>query len=120
MARRLACHNHSHRVFTLVHGLMLLAWRNLNPLTGAEHEVMVLHFHRQFSFEHKKELPSFGVKVTLFLRSRWHQLFDNAQIGRLDQMPAIAIGAMRTAPLVVFSRFGACNLCRHGSTSGSS
>jgi hypothetical protein len=112
----LASYDHSHRLFTLVHGLMLLTWRNLQSLTRKKKVVTVLHFHRQFSYEHEKELPSFGVDVTLFMGSRWHQFFDNAQIGRLDQMPAIAIGPMRTAPLIVFRGFFTCDLCRHESS----
>ena len=112
----LTCHDHSHRLFTSVHSLMLLSRSDLQPLPCEKQEVMVFHFHRQFSFEYEEKLPSSDMKVTLFLCSRRHQFFDNAQIGGLDQMPAIARVPTRTAPLVVFSGFSANDLRRHRST----
>jgi len=56
---------------------------------------MVLDLHREFPFQHEEELPSLRMEMTLLLRPRWHQLFDNAQFSRLDQMPTIAIGTQR-------------------------
>src|ERR1700731_618205 len=78
---------------------------------------MVLDLHREVSFPHEEELPSLRMKMTLFSSPRWHQLFDNAQFCRLDQMPTVAICAVRATPLVVFSSFCTFDLCRYGSTS---
>jgi hypothetical protein len=45
-----------------------------------------------------------------------HEFFDNAAVGCFDEVPAIAVGSLRTAPFVVFGRSYADYLCRHANT----
>lgn len=46
MTGRLAGDNHAYRIRALVHRLMLLAGRNLDPFTGVKDEDMMLDFER--------------------------------------------------------------------------
>ena len=51
-----------------------------------------------------------GVGVTEFTGVWRHELFDNAEFGSFDEVPAVAIGTLRASPFVVFGGFCADGL----------
>jgi hypothetical protein len=89
---------------------MALTWRDLESFSGVKDEVMMLYFESEFSFEHEEELARVHVGVTC-LASVWrHELFNDAEFGCFDEVPAVAVGALRASPLVVFGGFCADDL----------
>src|SRR5215475_5540803 len=88
-----------------VHRLMLLAGRDLDAFPGAGDELMVLDLHGQFTLEDVEELPGALVMVACFAGAWGHQLVDDVEFGRADDIPAVTVAVVRTAPFVVL---GAC------------
>ena len=43
-----------------------------------------------------------------------HEFFDNSEVWRSNEVPAIAVSSVLSTPIVVFGRFRADFLCRHG------
>jgi len=86
-----------------------LSWRDLESLGCSEWVVLVVNLHREFAFEDEEELPGLLVEMTLFFRAGGHPFFDDAQVSRLDQMPAVAIGTVGATPFVVLGGFSACD-----------
>jgi hypothetical protein len=76
---------------------------DLEPIPSAKNEIMMVDFQRQFAFKNQEELASMKVRMSRLARARGHQLFDHAEVRRLDQVPAIAVCSVRTSPLVMFS-----------------
>jgi hypothetical protein len=88
-----------------VHSLMVLAGGDFEAFAGVKDEVVMLYFESEFPFEHKKELAGVDVGVTRFAGAGRHELFDDAELGRFDKVPAVAVGALWASPLVVFGGF---------------
>jgi hypothetical protein len=91
---------------------MLLAGRDLESIAGLNPEVMMLYFECEFSFEHEEKLSCVNVGVGDFAGARRHELFDDAEFGCLDEVPAVAVDVLRASPLVVFGGFCADDLRR--------
>ena len=47
------------------------------------------------------------MEMTALGGARGHEFFDDAELGRFDEMPAVAVRALRASPFVVFCGFGA-------------
>jgi hypothetical protein len=92
---------------------MLLAGGDLEAFAGVEDEVVLVDFESKFSFEDVEELARVDVGVTDFAGAGRHSLFDDAESGGSDEMPAVAVGALWASPLVVFGGFCADGLSRH-------
>ena len=88
-----------------VDGLVVLVGEDLEAFAAAEDEVVVVHFEGEFAFEDEEKLTCVGVRVTEFHGVWRHELFDNAEFGSFDEVPAVAVGALRASPLVVFGGF---------------
>ena len=43
----------------------------------------------------------------------WHEFFDEAELGRFDEVPALAVGALWASLFVVFGGFCADDPGRH-------
>lgn len=86
----------------MVPRLMLLAGRDLNSLTRVKDELVMLDLHRQLAFENIKELASAVVMVAGLAGAGGHPLLDDVELGRLDEVPAVAGVVAGAAPLVVF------------------
>ena len=95
-----------------IEGLVLLAGRDFESFAGLEQKIVVFDFESEFSFEHVEELTSVNVGVANLARAWWHEFFDHAQFGSLDEMPAVAVGGLRPSPFVVFGGFCADDLGR--------
>jgi len=104
---------YSHGLLTTVDGLMLLAWRDFNSFSGLEDEVVMLDFDGEFSFEHQEELTCVDVGVTDLAGAGRHEFFNDAELRRFNEVPAITACSIRTSPFVVFRRFCADDLCWH-------
>ena len=94
---------------------MALAWGDLEAFAWVEDEVVMFDFESQFSFQHEEKLACVNVGVTGFAGAGRHELFDDAEFGRFDEVPAVAICSLRASPLVVVGGFCADDLCRHAS-----
>jgi hypothetical protein len=81
---------------------VLLAGRDFNTCAGLQDEAVLLHFNGQLSFKNVEELAGTEVKMPNLTRAGWHELFDDAEIGCPDEMPAVARVSLRTTPLIVF------------------
>jgi hypothetical protein len=90
---------------------MLLAGRYLEPFTGVKDKIAMLDFEGQFSFEDEEKLTRVNVGVPGLAGARWHELFDNAELGRFDEVPAVTIGSLSASPLVVLGGSFADDLC---------
>jgi hypothetical protein len=97
----LAGDNHTDRICTPVQRLMLLAWRNLDSFSLSKNKQMVFDFKSQFPFKNVEKLPRMDMCVPDLACSRGHALFDNAQIRRLNKVPAIAVDAQWPTPFVM-------------------
>jgi hypothetical protein len=75
-----------------------------------EDEVVMVDLEREFSFEDEEKLLGVDVGVTNFTGTGRHEFFDDAELGSFDEVPAIAIGTLGSAPLVVFRGFCADDL----------
>jgi hypothetical protein len=91
---------------------MLLAWGDFQPFTGLKDKIMMLDFEGQFSFEDKEKLTRADVRMADFTSPGRHELFDDAELWRFDQVPTVTVGPLRSSPLVVLCGFCADDLCR--------
>ena len=66
---------------------------------------MVLYFEGEFAFEDEEKLTCVDMGVTCLAGVWRHELFDDAEFGRLDEMPAVTVGALRASPLIMFGGF---------------
>jgi hypothetical protein len=89
---------------------MVLVGGDLEAFAGVEDEVVVVDFEGEFAFEDKEKLACAGVGVTEFAGVWRHELFDDAEFESFDEVPAVAVGALRASPLVVFGGFCADDL----------
>jgi hypothetical protein len=78
-----------------------------------ENEIVIFDFHGQLAFENVEELAGVDVGMEGFLGTWGHEFFDNAKFGRLDQVPAVAIGCLGASPFIVFGGLGANYFCGH-------
>jgi hypothetical protein len=106
VARRLAGDEKACGVRTAIEDLMLLARRHLDPCAGLQDEAVLLHFDSQLSLKDVEKLSGSEVKMPNLTRAGWHQLFDDAEIGCPDEVPAVAA----FSPLVVLSGLRADDL----------
>jgi hypothetical protein len=81
---------------------MPLAWANLDAFTCFKNKVMMFDFQSQLTFENEEELARMDVGMSSLTRAGGHELFDNAQVWRFDEMPAIAVNSLLSTPFVVF------------------
>jgi hypothetical protein len=89
---------------------MVLAGGDFESFAGVKDKVMMLYLESEFSFQHKKELARVDVRVANLAGAGRHELFDDAELGRFDKVPAVAVGALWTSPFVVFGGFCADDL----------
>jgi hypothetical protein len=92
----------ANRLWTSIDRLMPLAGGDFEALTGLKDKVLMFYFEGQLSFEHKEELASVYVGVAGFAGVGRHELFDDAELRRFDEMPTVAVGSLRASPFVVF------------------
>ncbi len=102
MAWRLTGDDHPHRMRTFIQSLMLLAWENLESFTCFKNKVMMFDFQGQLTFENEEELACMDMGMPSLTRVGGHEFFDNAQVWRFDEVPAITVNSMLSAPFVVF------------------
>jgi hypothetical protein len=119
MAWGLACDQKAHRSKTLVEGLVRLMRRDFDAFSGVKNEGLVFDFEGQDSVEDVEELPRMEVIVATLTCAGRHELFDDAKVGRFDQMPAVAVGSEIAAPLVVFGSLCASVFRHRGNRPGS-
>jgi hypothetical protein len=84
---------------------MVVAWRDLEAFAGVEDEVVMVYFEREFPVQHEEELVCARVVVAYLGGAGGHELFDDAEVGRFDKVPAVAVGALWASPFVVFGGF---------------
>jgi hypothetical protein len=89
---------------------MALTWRDLESFSGVKDKVMMFYFEGQFSFEDEEKLTRVDVGVPGLVGAGRHELFDDAEFRRFDEVPTVAVGALRTSPLVMLGRFYADDL----------
>ena len=89
---------------------MMPTGSDLDTCAGLKDEAVLLHFNGQLSFKNVEELAGTEVKVSNLTRAGWHELFNDAEIGCPDEMPAVARISLRTTPLVVLSGLRADDL----------
>ena len=92
---------------------MALAGEDFESFTTVKNEVVMLDFESEFSFEDVEKLACMDVGVARLAGAGRHEFFDDAEFGRTDEVPAVAVGALRASPLVVFGGFCAGGLSRH-------
>jgi len=80
---------------------MLYAWRNLERVPSLKLNSLVARLDFQPSLEHIEELSSPVVGVLYLAKPGGDTLLDHAQVGRVQEAPAVAAGS----PRVVFSIF---------------
>jgi hypothetical protein len=105
---------HSHRFGAAIHRLMLLAWGDFESFPRLKNKVVMLDLEGEFSFQHEEELTRVDVGVTGLAGAGWHELFDDAELRRFDEMPTVAVGSLGPSPFVVLGGFCADDLCWHG------
>jgi hypothetical protein len=113
MAWGLAGDEHPQRLSASIHGLMLLTWGDFESFSGMKNNVMTLYFEGQLSFEHEEKLTCMEVIVPGLASIGRHELFDDAEFGRFNQVPTVTVGSLWAAPFVVFGGFYADGLCGH-------
>jgi hypothetical protein len=86
---------------------MLLARWDLDSVLRLNDELAMLQLERKFAFENEKKLSGPNVKMPDLLRAGRHEFFDDADFRCLDEVPAIALRALRTAPCVMLGRLPA-------------
>jgi len=109
----LASDEHSHGPSAAIHCLMLLARRDFQPFSGLKDKVMMLDLEGQFSFEDEEKLTRVDVKMTGLAGAGWHELFDDAECRRFDQVPTVTVSPLRPSPFVMLCRSCADCLCCH-------
>jgi hypothetical protein len=107
----LADDQYPQRVGASIHCLMLLAGRDFEPFAGVNHEVMMLYFECEFSFQYEEKLPCVNMGVANLAGAGWHELFDDAEFGCFDEVPTVAVRCLRASPFVVFGGSCADDLC---------
>jgi hypothetical protein len=90
---------------------MPLARSDLEASAGMKDQAVLLHVNGQLSRENVEELARMAVEVLNLTCARRHKLFDDAEIGGPDEMPAVAVLALRTTPFVMLGRLRADDLC---------
>ena len=113
MARGLAGDEDSGGFVAAVGGLMVLAGGDFDTFAGAENKIVMLNLESQLSFEDVEELAGANVGVADFAGAGREELFDDAELGGFDEVPAVAGVSLRASPLVVFGGFCADDLCWH-------
>lgn len=103
MAGRLAGDEKARGGVAAIDGLMRLAWRDFDSLSRVEDVVLVLDFERELAFEDVEELAGVDVMVARLGCAGRHALFDDAEAGCADEVPAVAV----VAPGIVFGGVGA-------------
>lgn len=93
--------------------LMLLAGGDFEAFSCMEDMGVIFDFEVEFAFEDEEELVGADVGVALLRGAWWHELFDDAEVGGFDQVPAVAVGSLRASPLVVLRRFFVDDLSSH-------
>ena len=101
------CDEDTHGLGASVDGLMLLAGGDFEAFAGAKDVSLMLDFEGKFSFQHVEELVGVIVEVTPLGGAWGHEFFDNAEGWSFDEVPTVAVGALRASPLIVVGGFGA-------------
>ena len=96
-----------------INGLMGLAGSDLDSLAFLEGEVVVLNLHCEFAVEDVEELACVRVVVASLAGAGGHEFFDDAEVGRADEVPAVAVGFVGAAPGVVLGVDGGDGFRRH-------
>ena len=94
-------------VRAFIRRLVLLARGDFDAFAFLKDEVVIFDFDGQFAFEDVEELAGVDVGVADFLGSGRHELFDDAQVRRPDQVPAVTVGRLEASPFIVFGGAGA-------------
>jgi hypothetical protein len=102
MAWWLTGDDHPERMRTFIQSLMPLARDNLDSFARFKRKVVIFDFQDQLTFENEEELARTNVGMSNLTRACGHEFFDNAEVWRLDEVPAIAIRSVRSTPFVVF------------------
>src|SRR5260370_33638898 len=66
----------AHLCSAAIQRLVGLARRNLQPLSGTKHEVVMLHLQRQLAGQHIEELPRLPVEVAGLRGAGRHKLLN--------------------------------------------
>ncbi len=103
----------SHLPCASVEGLMFLTGGDLNSIPWMKNEALIFDFEGELSFEYKEELTRADVGVADLRGSGRQNLFDDAEFGCFDEVPAVGVGAVWTSPLVVLGGFYVGDLRRH-------
>jgi hypothetical protein len=90
---------------------MLLAGGDLESLAGVKDKVVMFDFESEFSFKDQEELTGVDVGVAGFACAGWHELFDDAEFGRFDEVPTVAVSCLWASPFVMLGGFCADDLC---------
>lgn len=91
VAGGLASHDDAEWSCAAVHGLVGLARSDFDALPCFEGEVVVFDFHGELAGENVEELAGSGVMVARLGGAGGHELFDDAEVGGLDELPAVAV-----------------------------
>ena len=102
MAWGLACDEHAYWARTSIECLMRLARSDFDCLSGVKDEGLPFDFEGQSTVEDVEELQCMEVIVATLTCAGWHELFDDAEFGSLNQVPAVAVCPVWASPLVVF------------------
>jgi hypothetical protein len=102
MAWRLTGDDHPHRMRTFIQRLMPLACDNLDSFACFKNKVMMFDFQGQLTFKNEKELARMDVGMSSLTRAGGHEFFNNAEVWRFDEVPAITVSSLLSTPFVVF------------------
>jgi hypothetical protein len=102
MAWRLTGDDHPHGMRTFIQRLMPLAWADLDAFPCFKNKIMMFDFQRQLALENEEELARMDVGMSSLTRAGGHEFFDNAEVWRFDEVPAIAVSSLQSTPFVVF------------------
>jgi hypothetical protein len=87
---------------TFIQSLMPLAWENLDSFACLKNKIMMFDFQSQLTFENEKELVRMDVRMSSLTRAGGHEFFDDAEVWRLDEVPAVAVSSLLSTPFVAF------------------
>jgi len=90
---------------------MLLAGGDLESLAGVKDKVVMFDFESEFSFKDEEELACVNVGVANLACAWGHELFDDAEFGRFDEVPTVAVSCLWASPFVMLGEFCADDLC---------
>jgi hypothetical protein len=113
MAWWLTGDDHANRIFALIQRLMLLASGNFDSFMRVKDKMMMFDFQGQLPFQNVEELACMDVRMSGLTCAGWHKFFDNAEVWRFDEVPAVAVSSLLPAPSVMFGRCYADYVCRH-------